>query len=90
MSESQIGEDSGEPKHITLHNAITRLTELEQHVERIIDKVEGPKPADPKAEVSTKQPQPTLLGILQDGPDRVHNKVDCIGKKLNELEKLLF
>lgn len=77
-------------KHTRLANKIEDMRSLVDHAERIIARVEGPRPEKILKDPSPARPELTLLQVLDIGPDEMARLMDEVHSRLDYLEEILF
>lgn len=80
---------AAQAKHLQLHVAIERVAGIAAHLDELLGgitgngpTVEGCDPKDPNG--------PTLLDVLDGGPNEITMQVDRAHEKIEELRALLF
>ena len=80
-----------EMKHLVLDAAIDRVNELYFNANRIRLRIVGESEEAPIS-VTTSAPlsRPSLVSILDEGPDRLHKTIATVQQQLDEIESILF
>ena len=87
MSEPKLKETSSE-KHDNLNKAIIRLDDVNNRLESLLARITAD--LSDRAEDGIDYKGISLLTVLAEGPDRIHNSADRSIKFIIEIESALF
>ncbi len=81
---------SRQPKHMELDGAFQSIIGVKEHAQNLISKIShGPRGEGPN-EIGVDKKAPTLLEVLEQGPEFVRSECDAIRRALDEIDALLF
>ena len=75
-------------RHVTLHQAALRLSDLERTIDGLIAKVTNSAMDEPA--IKTDSPEPSLFGVLDDTPNFLNEFNANMDRKLTELKSILY
>lgn len=90
MQENREGKIDGPlERHIEIHLAVTEINSVVQHLDELINKINGPTTAEAHTGMN-KEEEPTLSYVLNEAPSEIRRKIDELHKRVDEIQNLIF
>jgi len=88
--EVDAAKPSREARHVDLYHALTRLRDVQRHVDALHEQIAGPQPKPDGPEQGQVEKAPTLAEMLVRAPNAIHSMCDNIDDTLRAIEEALF